>query len=61
VKAHRALLWRTVVAFHEEIGLLPTIVAKSVFTNKISAALESNRPYQGKVFRLGLPAGKKVA
>jgi hypothetical protein len=34
-------------------------VAKSVFTNEISTALESNRPYQGEVFGLGLPGGKK--
>jgi hypothetical protein len=49
------------VAFHEEMGLLPTIAAKSLFTNKISTALESNRPYQGEVFGLGLPGRKKVA
>jgi hypothetical protein len=42
-----------VVAFHEEMGLLPTIVAKSLFTNKISAALEPKCPCQGEVFRLG--------
>ena len=36
VKTRRALRWRTMVAFHEEVGLLRTIAGESVFRNKIS-------------------------
>jgi hypothetical protein len=35
VKARRALHWRTVVAFHKEVSLLPTIAVEYVFRNKI--------------------------
>jgi hypothetical protein len=35
VKARRALHWRTMVAFHKKVSLLPTIVGESVFRNKI--------------------------
>jgi hypothetical protein len=44
------------IAFHEEVGLFfPTIVGKSLFRNKISAALEPDHLCKGQVFRLGLP------
>ncbi len=33
MKAHRALHWRNMVAFHEEMGLLATIPGETVFRN----------------------------
>jgi hypothetical protein len=35
VKARRALRWRTMVAFHEKVGLFTTIAGESIFRNKI--------------------------
>ena len=40
VKARRALHWRTIFAFHEEVGLLSTIAGKNMFWNKIPETLE---------------------
>ena len=47
MKAHRALHWRNMVAFHEEIGLLPTIPGETVFRNKIPETLEPRRLCNG--------------
>ena len=35
VQARRALHWRTVVAFHKDVSLLPTITGESLVRNKI--------------------------
>jgi hypothetical protein len=39
VKTFRALRWRTMVAFHKELRVSPTITAKSMFRNKIPETL----------------------
>ena len=44
VKARRALHWRTIVAFHEEVGLSSTIAGKSTFRNKIPETGRSGYP-----------------
>jgi hypothetical protein len=36
MKARRALRWRTMVAFHKEFRVSPTITAEITFRNKIS-------------------------
>ena len=47
VKARRAFHWRTMVAFHEEVGLLPTVAGKSIFRNKIPETPEPCRLCNG--------------
>ena len=47
VKARRALHWRNMVAFHEEVGLLPTIAGETMFRNKIPETLEPRRLCNG--------------
>jgi hypothetical protein len=47
VKARRALRWRTMVAFHEELGVSPTIAGESVFRNKFPETLEPHRLCNG--------------
>jgi hypothetical protein len=47
VKARRALRWRTMVAFHEELDLLPTIAGENTFRNKIPETLEPHRLCNG--------------
>jgi hypothetical protein len=47
VKARRALHWRTMVASHEKVGLLPTVTGKSVFRNKISGNAGTRRCITG--------------
>jgi hypothetical protein len=47
VKARRALRGRTMVAFHEELGLLPTIAGKSIFRNKIPETPQPHRLCNG--------------
>ena len=47
VKARRALRRRTMVAFHEELGLSPTIAGESMFRNKIPETLQPRRLCNG--------------
>jgi hypothetical protein len=47
VKARRALRWRTMVAYHEEVGLFPKIAGENLFRNKIPEALEADRHCKG--------------
>jgi hypothetical protein len=47
VKARRALHWRTIVAFHEELDLLPKVAGKSMFRNKIPETLVPDRLCNG--------------
>src|SRR4029434_6721555 len=42
------------VAFHEEVGLFPTIATESLFTNEISSAVEPDRVAKGEILRLRL-------
>jgi hypothetical protein len=47
VKARRALRWRAMVAFHEEVGLFPKIAGENLFRNKIPEVLEADRHCKG--------------
>ena len=47
VKARRALRPGTMVAFHEEVDLLPTIIAEIVFRNKIPETPQRRRLCNG--------------